>query len=105
MGPLQHINIIERTRQPKKTMPIHRSCVATASRIIVGSWLLPQYCPCHAFGQFFQCQCIQSTLPSIPVQPLAAFSPNNLDISCSLGDRSVQRHGSSPCKTYTQTPW
>jgi hypothetical protein len=72
--------------------------------MIIGSWLLPQYWPCHAFGQFFQRQCMQSTLPRIPGQPLAAFSPNNLDISCSFGARRYVGQ-SSPCRTYAPSPW
>jgi hypothetical protein len=49
--------------------------------------LLPQYFPCHAFEQFFQHQYMQSTLPSIPGHPLAAFSPINLIDSCSFRAR------------------
>jgi hypothetical protein len=36
-----------------------RAKSATASRIIVASFLCPLNCLCHAGGQFFQLQCIQ----------------------------------------------
>jgi hypothetical protein len=35
-----------------------------------GHMIDPEYYPCHANGQFFHSQCIQSMLPSIPGNPL-----------------------------------
>ena len=38
---------------------------ATASKIIVGSRIWPQYRPFHAYGQFFHFQCVQLIEPNI----------------------------------------
>jgi hypothetical protein len=64
MRPLQHIDIIESIRHTKKQCQIHKSSDATASSTIVASRDLRQYCPCHAFGQFFKSNaCNQRLLP------------------------------------------
>ena len=50
----------------KNACHIQRLYDATASKLMVGSWIWPQYWPFHAAGQFFYFQCMQSMLPSIP---------------------------------------
>jgi hypothetical protein len=72
---------------PKKEYQIHRSWSATASRITLYSPLRPLYNPCQANGQFFQAQCIQSMLPSIPGYPLTAFCARIQVVSFIFGCR------------------
>nr|TKW18679.1 hypothetical protein SEVIR_5G446900v2 [Setaria viridis] len=44
---------------PKNACHIQRSCEATASSITVGTLWSPRvFCPFHATGQFFHCQCM-----------------------------------------------
>jgi hypothetical protein len=57
---------------PKNACQNYRSLDTTASKTIVGFDFLPVYCPAHAVGQFFQTQCMQSRLPSIPTKPRLA---------------------------------
>ena len=47
--------------------------------------LAPLYIPCQANGQFFHFQCMQSMLPSIPGNPLAAFWARIRAVSSALG--------------------
>ncbi|KAG2678935.1 hypothetical protein I3760_11G027000 [Carya illinoinensis] len=50
---------------PKNACHIQRSYEATASKIIVGSRMWPEYIHFQAAGQFFHFQCMQSMLSSI----------------------------------------
>ncbi|KAG2666541.1 hypothetical protein I3760_15G067400 [Carya illinoinensis] len=54
---------------PKNICHIQRSYEATASKIIVGSRMWPEYIPFQTAGQFFHFQCMQSMLPNIPGNP------------------------------------
>ena len=72
---------------PKKACQIHKSYDATASKTIEGLRVWPVYAPCHAFGQFFHTQCMQSMLPSIPGNPRRSPSARRRAVSVSLGAR------------------
>src|SRR3954471_22290023 len=71
---------------PKKECQIQRSCVATASSITVQPPLWPLYILCHANGQFFHLQCMQSMLPSIPGNPLLSLTARIRAVSLAVGD-------------------
>ncbi|KAG2667638.1 hypothetical protein I3760_13G048100 [Carya illinoinensis] len=72
---------------PKNACHIQRSYEATASKIIVGSRMWPEYIPFQAAGQFFHFQCMQSMLPSIPGNPRCSATASNRVISLAFGDR------------------
>ncbi|KAG6657212.1 hypothetical protein CIPAW_04G074100 [Carya illinoinensis] len=72
---------------PKNACHIQRSYKATASKIIVGSWMWPEYIPFQAAGQFFHFQCMQSMLSSIPGNPCCSPTNSNRAISLAFGDR------------------
>jgi hypothetical protein len=44
-------------------------------------------CPCHAVGQFFHSQCIQSKEANIPGNPRSAFSFKRRSTSSWVGAR------------------
>ncbi|KAG6666920.1 hypothetical protein CIPAW_01G064300 [Carya illinoinensis] len=72
---------------PKNACHIQRSYEATASKIIVGSRMWPEYIPFQAAGQFFHFQCMQSMLPSIHGNPRCSPTSSNQAISLAFGDR------------------
>src|SRR3954467_10815784 len=74
---------------PKKECQIQRSCVATASSTTLKWPFAPLYIPCQANGQFLHAQCMQSMLPSILGNPLAAFARIQA-VSSALGDRKYR---------------
>ncbi|KAG6661558.1 hypothetical protein CIPAW_03G182400 [Carya illinoinensis] len=50
---------------PKNACHIQRSYEATASKIIVGSRMWPEYIPFQAAGQFFHFQCMHLSSPPV----------------------------------------
>ncbi|KAJ0904268.1 hypothetical protein HanRHA438_Chr07g0299961 [Helianthus annuus] len=72
---------------PKNVCHIKRSYEATASKIIVGSRMWPEYIPFQAVGQFFHFQCMPSMLLSIPGNLRWSATTSNLVISLEFGDR------------------
>jgi hypothetical protein len=76
-----------RSCHAKKECQIHRSWLATASSMTVQPSACPEYCPCHAKGQFFHSQRVQSMLPSIPRNPLFSLMDKSRWVSSRFGSR------------------
>jgi hypothetical protein len=72
---------------PKYACQIQRSCVATASRIIVGDLPLPVNCPFQDAGQLRYSQYMQSMLPNIPCHPRCSFNAKMRAMSSRVGAR------------------
>ena len=70
---------------PKNACHIQRSYDATASKIIVSSWIWPQYWLFHVAGQFFYFQCMWSVEPNISGKSLCLPWANNLSMSSLFG--------------------
>jgi hypothetical protein len=62
--------------------------------------LRPLYSPYQANRKFFQAQCMQSMLPSIPGNPLAVICARIQVVSSSFGDRLNQTLRQLPDKTW-----
>ena len=70
---------------PKNACHIQRSYDAITSKIIVCSWIWPQYWHFHAARQFFHFQCMQSIEPKIPKKSRHLPWANNLAMSSLFG--------------------
>ncbi|KAG6651088.1 hypothetical protein CIPAW_06G087300 [Carya illinoinensis] len=82
--------------RPKNACHIQRSYESTASNIIVGSRIWPEYILFQAAGQFFHFQCMQSMIPSIPENPRCSPTSSNRAISLAFRDRKYSSE-----KTFT----
>lgn len=70
---------------PRQYPQIQSSPSAIASSTSVGSFYFPVYCPAHATGQFFKCQCLQSQQQMHPEKHLDAFIASIRRMSSSFG--------------------